>query len=891
MLRFFPFTKSSDHSVDPQTSLDNQQNEGITDLDRGDLRSLDTSLPGEEGPDTVNSCRCCGTLIKFPDSVHKYKCSICQSTIIVQEQQQKDTGIESVLIENLNNGGYISHSLILEKVKECESNQGPGKQLRSYHTVYKPLEELICAKFANYEVLNNSFIHHNRTKSLRNLNIKEARDTFDSIASLPTTRPYYLLLLAANDMLRRPPSDLSNPDDLIWVMILFELPTLSGCLYHDRVLKCSPQTNPKLDTPEIKSISYEIIKRVIGYLANSDPSTVEQLARKLSSLSSENFGFKVQLLNLYITFHLTRLINKYYDGKSKKILENGSAVNQPSSPGYSEYNESAKLNPSTSSSNVKSPRPMSPSARRFMRLPISFQTGFISWAELNSQRSSSEPKPSEFKLRVAHYGSEWHIRTAARLLSVFYISNRNKLPHFAFYNALVDFISVRQDYEVWQSSFKRKDSNKLMYDILSAASTNIIDLSSQQPKRTPLFTFCNYPFLLTLGMKISILEYEAKKCMERKAEETFIKSLDKRKALDINLRIQVRRTHISNDSLRCLKQFSDGELKKSLKIEFIGEPGIDVGGLKKEWFGLVVKELFSPEIGLFSYDDESHVYWFTPEPLDLNLELFHMVGIVLGLAIYNSTILDLKFPLALYKKLINKKIRLDDYREMCPTTARGLSTLLEYSGNVENFELYFDTTFKNIFGDKVIRELIPNGSNIKVTNANKKEYVSKWCDFYMNSSIKEQFDSFYSGFHKVIGGNALSLFSAKEIEMIICGNDETNIDCESFKSITKYTGWLSTTDALESNVVKWFWKWFAQLNFEEQKKFLAFVTGSDRIPAIGVSTMSFKISRLRAFGNVKKLPIAHTCFNELCVFDYVSEEEFVRKLNMSIHESEGFGLR
>lgn len=47
-----------------------------------------------------------------------------------------------------------------------------------------------------------------------------------------------------------------------------------------------------------------------------------------------------------------------------------------------------------------------------------------------------------------------------------------------------------------------------------------------------------------------------------------------------------------------------------------------------------------------------------------------MIGITCGLAIYNSTVVDLHFPLALYKKLLNVKPGLEDLKELSPTEGR-----------------------------------------------------------------------------------------------------------------------------------------------------------------------------------------------------------------------------
>lgn len=39
------------------------------------------------------------------------------------------------------------------------------------------------------------------------------------------------------------------------------------------------------------------------------------------------------------------------------------------------------------------------------------------------------------------------------------------------------------------------------------------------------------------------------------------------------------------------------DLKKQLYVEFEGEQGLDEGGVSKEFFQLVVEEIFNPDIG------------------------------------------------------------------------------------------------------------------------------------------------------------------------------------------------------------------------------------------------------------------------------------------------------
>ncbi len=57
-----------------------------------------------------------------------------------------------------------------------------------------------------------------------------------------------------------------------------------------------------------------------------------------------------------------------------------------------------------------------------------------------------------------------------------------------------------------------------------------------------------------------------------------------------------------------------------------------------------------------------------------------LVGLVLGLAIYNAVLLDFPLPAALYRKLLGQAPGLRDLAEMSPTLGRSLRALLDYQG-------------------------------------------------------------------------------------------------------------------------------------------------------------------------------------------------------------------
>ena len=85
---------------------------------------------------------------------------------------------------------------------------------------------------------------------------------------------------------------------------------------------------------------------------------------------------------------------------------------------------------------------------------------------------------------------------------------------------------------------------------------------------------------------------------------------------------------------------------------------------------------------MFVYSEETRNFWFSHQALEV--EDFRLVGIVLGLAIYNNVILDVHFPLVVYKKLKGLETTLADLKDAFPQLGNGLQQLLDFEGDVEN---------------------------------------------------------------------------------------------------------------------------------------------------------------------------------------------------------------
>ncbi|KAK6461453.1 ubiquitin-protein ligase [Scheffersomyces coipomensis] len=851
---------------------------------------------------SVSSCRCCGTILTYPSKSHKFRCSICNTTNILVHVPPAVPVEEDTI--HLISSSHI-RKLIDKGLRSAQKNGESGS--KSLHEIFSPLSTYLQTAFGSSEAVNASF-KINRSSSRphyhsSNINIEEIRESFDMLLKLPTKRPLYSALKGASNALKRISTfkDEDNPQNIRWVLILLEIPFLSRCLLDNKEdLKTNSHTFT--ENPEIKALSYDILKRSIGILANSETKRSSNImASWFSKLSKEDFITKVDLLNLYITFHLK---NYFYIANNPQLIRRKSTTVVPVTerehtherhPTDREYQENSTIKDEISEFNDTT-------AHGPLNVPLRLQQA--SPFPVNSKSKKSAP---EAKIKIHQYGQDWHIKTAAKVLAIFVKANSIRDTPFlisSFYNSLVDYVNIKLDFDSWQGS--RKSHHTTTSGGANHSNSNepelqsIIDyihgsINPSNLNENASYYFCHFPFLISLGGKISILEYEARRQMERKAEEAFINSLDKRIAIDIYFKVRVRREFIVQDSLQCIK-LNSNNLKKSLKVQFVNEPGIDVGGLKKEWFLLLTKEMFNPNTRMLYNVEDSNLLWFNIKPIE-NFEMYYLFGAVLGLAIYNSTILELQFPTALYKLLLGIPIDILDYSQLFPSSYSNLIKLKDLSEeDLDALDITFEVSYKDVFETSYTEELISGGSKIQVNKDNLNLFIEKYSDFFMKTSISKQIESFINGFSNVVGGNGLSLFSVEELQLLLCGSNEGSIDVEVLRSVTKYVGWNGkecggTGNGPESSVVTWFWDMFNDMNIKQRKKLLLFVTGSDRIPATGIQNLNFKISLLNHGKDSNRLPVAHTCFNELALYNYSTKEKFIDKLNKAIYESAGFGIK
>ncbi|KAJ5893401.1 hypothetical protein N7495_005092 [Penicillium taxi] len=683
------------------------------------------------------------------------------------------------------------------------------------------------------------------------------------------------LMKATENLLKRPRKVLKKPEDTRFLFILLENPMLSspgfysqrriaqGSHRHDRrpskgnvrpAARESKSTRKEPSVPTTRKNGsdkhYGILKRILGLMSHLPHDCHHHFVSWTARFSPGQLERLVSLVGGFVTYRLTR---QHGRKRPDAIIDTDDLV-----PSFATAagNTPAELHAAINRRNVNKP-------------PIKKKEPPIIYTEDWQIRAASRFMALLFSANISYSGQKID-RNLKRSYSK---NNSNPIPINAFYNTLLDYSDLLADFEIWESKSSK-------------------------------FSFCQYPFFLSIWAKIHILEHDARRQMEVKAREAFFNSILSQRPASQYLVLKVRRDCIIEDSLRSVSEVvgsGQEEIKKGLRIEFLGEEGIDAGGLRKEWFLLLVREIFEPDHGLFIYDDDSNYCYFNPYCFESS-EQFFLVGILLGLAIYNSTILDIDLPPFAFKKLLaaspqnatlnaTQRVRfkstLEDLAEYRPVLAKGLRMLLDYEGDVAETFCYDFVAQVDRYGEVITIPLCPGGEKRQVTNSNRREFVDLYVYYILETAVARQFEPFKRGFFTVCGGNALSLFRPEEIELLVRGSDEA-LDVMSLQAVATYDNWSSSRPE-SIPVVQWFWELFGSAGPQDQRKILLFITGSDRIPAMGATSLSIRLACLG--DDCPRYPIARTCFNTLGLYRYSNKEKFVEMLWDAVLNSEGFGLK
>lgn len=382
--------------------------------------------------------------------------------------------------------------------------------------------------------------------------------------------------------------------------------------------------------------------------------------------------------------------------------------------------------------------------------------------------------------------------------------------------------------------------------------------------------------------------------------------------------LDIGRKTVLRDAFDQLWRREERELLRPLKVhlgEDSGEEGFDSGGVQQEFFRLAVAEALDPDFGAFTVDERNRMAWFQPGSLEPEWK-FELVGLLIGLAVYNGLTLPINFPKALYRKLLGEPVTdIHHINDGWPQIASSLTSLLEWDEAHGAVEDIFAVTYEfstTMFSEHVSREMhtptpgaqsdpahewpqfSSNSTRLSadnppdaplVTNANRNAYVSDYIRYMTDVSVRPQYTALAKGFRAVLHPKSLTLLTPSLLQSLVEGAQE--IDIAELRRATRYVGYSAS-----SRTIKDFWSVVKRYDATMKRKLLEFVTASDRVPVGGVKNVTFVVQKNGEVeeGKTGRLPTAYTCYGTLLLPEYGDREVLRDRLSVALENAQGFGF-
>lgn len=365
----------------------------------------------------------------------------------------------------------------------------------------------------------------------------------------------------------------------------------------------------------------------------------------------------------------------------------------------------------------------------------------------------------------------------------------------------------------------------------------------------------------------------------------------------MSFHLNVSRDSIYEDSLREFRKVPIEVAKGKLDVNFIGKDGsvegsADAGGPTREWYAEISRHIVNTQYGLFIRSDDGAVQP-NPDSGSINtnhLDYFNFVGKVVGKALWDGNLLNAHFTRGFYKQILGRKITMRDMEALDHMYYKGLMEL--HNGNADDFGVTFSEV-SSVLGKTKTIDLVPNGRNIDVTNENKDKYIRRVVRYKLVESIKRQMNEFMKGLNSFIPPILLHPFDEKQIEILISGLPELDLEDLKKNTVFSYNQPRLTSKEHREKYVQWFWRAVESFTPEERIELLQFVTGTSSIPANGFGELKSqgKPFKVVITSSTESLPVTHTCFNMIEIPSYESYEVLREKLYIAVkYGYKGFGF-
>ncbi|KAG1696048.1 hypothetical protein DVH05_019032 [Phytophthora capsici] len=369
-----------------------------------------------------------------------------------------------------------------------------------------------------------------------------------------------------------------------------------------------------------------------------------------------------------------------------------------------------------------------------------------------------------------------------------------------------------------------------------------------------------------------------------------------------HIQFVVRREHVVSDSLEQMLKCPPSRFWERLRIYFENEPGLDAGGLIREWYEILSDSLFNDDFGLFiATKGENMGYWINPasaSKVPNHLEYYEFVGRLLAKALIEGYNMKMSLALPLIKHILGVPISFSDLEFLDEDLYKN-AMWMKQNDHAELLAIDFTVQVITSEGKSHTVELVPGGANRDVTDENKKEYLELLLKHYMFESISEQLGALLMGFYDVMPQFLITVFDYQEFDLLLSGVPELDVNDWHTHSEVRWVK-LEKPTPVEHRVLRWFWECMREFTSEERARLLQFATGTSRVPVQGFKALMSSDGRVRRFTiqfvqrgapPTGLMPKGHTCFNRIDLPLYHTKEEMLNYLTLVMNmEISGFWM-
>ena len=376
----------------------------------------------------------------------------------------------------------------------------------------------------------------------------------------------------------------------------------------------------------------------------------------------------------------------------------------------------------------------------------------------------------------------------------------------------------------------------------------------------------------------------------------------------------ISRKNILKETFNQFMSNQDLNFYRRIQINFVGEMAYDDGGVEREWYSELFKEIFSEKNNFFreiKEKSEAKGTYFIANQIedsdDKNRDLyFSFIGRLFSKAILDKILIPYELNPIMLKYLLFSNYNDDNDEQEEIQNIYDINDIKYYDYEIySSLQNILNTNFQENNNNEIYFiwnvnkkeiELIENGKNILLNNDNKNIFVNKVVELICFKSIKTELKSLKNGLIGVIPLNFIKIFSIEEFNFILSGQQEINLN--DWKANTIYKGNINE----KNEVIKFFWEVLSELTNEQLLLFYRFCTGSTRVPIDGFSSLPGPKNKIIKFSievrknedenkKPQKLIIAQTCFNSIIIPEYKTKEEMEKAINIILESDINyFGL-